>query len=413
MLLWSQADWLSVPTALTSFAAFQEWEAGTLAQGWGALGSQWFDVFFLWLSQSTISLYLNSPLTNYAAVTTLHNTPFVGAVFMDLFWELCATAPSLQNFTSSSDFDLTAGVVLFDVVKINLAFLQNWLDLYVCSATPAALYSTLTTSTPTWFALLISVDPILLLAELFVVAVAALGLDRWVVSNNKQVFYDDLVTLCKYNNLSLTEVAVTLTLSVGFVFFDIFVSFAEDDVIDTLNYLILIFIILTFVFLIIAIDVQYFFMISNTGGDLTFRVIIFDLINNLLGALRVFFCWIRYVFYDLQVELVDMAFQYTDSVNEIALTAWFEVYSNNAHVGTPRTQFSLWASTVSLFWIVMATFIEVASYIFQALTGLFKLVIASFLLWLIVDLFLLRGFALDESFGLAKARTSTNKQTRR
>jgi len=52
----------------------------------------------------------------------------------------------------------------------------------------------------------------------------------------------------------------------------------------------------------------------------------------------------------------------------------------------------------------VATFVDIALYIVQALTGLFKLIIASFLLWLIVDLFLLRGFALEESQGLATLR---------
>lgn len=134
---------------------------------------------------------------------------------------------------------------------------------------------------------------------------------------------------------------MTATLTVGFVFFDIFLSFAEDDVVDTLNYLILLFVILTFVFLLLAVDIQYFFMISNAGGDFTLRVIVFDLINNLLCALRVFFCWIRYIFYDLQVEMVDMTFQYTDSVNETSLLLWFETTASNSSFGSYRNTASL------------------------------------------------------------------------
>jgi len=138
----------------------------------------------------------------------------------------------------------------------------------------------------------------------------------------------------------VTELAVTATLTAGFVFFDIFLSFAEDDVIDTLNYLILLFVILTFVFLLLAVDVQYFFMISNAGGDFTLRIVVFDLINNLLCALRVFFCWIRYIFYDLQVELVDMTFQYTDAVNETSLLLWFDSLPVNSSFGTYRNPVS-------------------------------------------------------------------------
>jgi len=172
---------------------------------------------------------------------------------------------------------------------------------------------------------------------------------RWLAFNaSRSVFYDDVVTLFKYNNLSLTEVAVTTTLVVGFVFFDIFVSFAEEDVVDTFNYLILLFVILTFIFLLIAVDVQYFFMISNAGGDLTLRIICFDLINNFLCALRVFFCWIRYIFYDLQVELVDMTFQYTDAVNDTALLFWFDNLAVNGGSGFYRNPTSLWTSAGAL-----------------------------------------------------------------
>lgn len=220
----------------------------------------------------------------------------------------------------------------------------------------------------------------------------------------RQLFYDDLVTLCKYNNLSLTELAVTVTLTVGFIFFDIFVSFAEEDVFDTLNYLILLFLILTFVFIVIAVDIQYFFMISNAGGDFTLRVVCFDLINNVLCAFRVVFCWIRYIFYDLQVELVDMTFQYTDAVNDMTLLSWFDLATAQSGAGQAPSP-SLWVSLSALAWGVAFTLVDVALYILQALTGLFKIVIASFLLWLIVDLFLLRGLALDESQGLSSARS--------
>lgn len=172
-------------------------------------------------------------------------------------------------------------------------------------------------------------------------------MDRWAGANNRQTFYDDIVTLLKYNNISLTETAVTVTLAVGLVFFDIFLSFAEEDVIDTLNYLIFLFLVLTFVFLLLAVDLQYFFMVSNAGGDLTFRVVCFDLINNLLCALRVFFCWVRYIFYDLQVELVDMTFQYTDAVNELSLASWFEVHATNLASGTANAG-SLWSAFSAL-----------------------------------------------------------------
>lgn len=406
-MIWSQADWSSVPTALTAFAAIQEWEAGSLTQTWNALGVQWADLVLLWLSQDVTSLYLNSPYSNPITSTWNCNSDCFNSYSAELNWELNSLAPSLLHYTIFSEETLETGLFSYlDYIKLQTAFSLNWIDFYVCSAIPAQIYNTIITSSPTWFIFIQSLDPLIILCEIFLVAVVCISLDKWLVSNSRQVFYDDFITLCKYNNLSVTEIAVTLTLSVGFIFFDIFVSFAEEDVVDSLNYMILLFILLTFAFLIIAVDIQYFFMISNTGGDLTLRVVLFDLINNLLGALRVFFCWIRYVFYDLQVELVDMAFQYTDSVNEISLSAWFEIYANNTYTNANRNTGSLWVTSISLLWALIATFIDITLYILQALTGLFKLIIASFLLWLIVDLFLLRGFALDESKGLAKARTA-------
>lgn len=405
-MLWTQADWLSIPTALTSFAAVQEWEAGSLVQTYGALGSQWIDTAIVWLAQSTVALYLNTPHSLLTATYWAKSIGLASAFRLDAALTAQMLAPSLMVGTSPVLSQKAA--LALDVVGMYSAATQHWLDFYVCSALPAQMYSTVLATSPTWLTLIQSVDPILLCVELFFVAVACFSLDRWVAANSKQVFYDDIVTLCKYNNVSLTEVAVTLTLVVGFVFFDIFVSFAEDDVIDTLNYLILLFIVLTFVFLLIAVDLQYFFMVSNAGGDVTLRVICFDLINNLLCALRVFFCWIRYIFYDLQVELVDMTFQYSDSINEVALTSWFDTLAlNTVNAHSPNAG-SLWASSFMLIWVLVATFFDIACYVLQALTGLFKLVIASFLLWLIVDLFLLRGFALDESQGLASARAKKN-----
>lgn len=178
-----------------------------------------------------------------------------------------------------------------DEARIALALAQHTADSYVGASVPAQKYSSATALTSTWFDYLTSADPLILALELFMVAILCLGLGKWTSSRaGRSIFYDDVVTLCKYNNISLTELATTTTLVVGFVFFDIFVSFNEDDVIDAFNYLILLFVILTFVFMLIAVDIQYFFMVSNAGGDLTFRIVCFDLVNNVLCALRVFFC---------------------------------------------------------------------------------------------------------------------------
>lgn len=355
------------------------------------------DLFFGALAQSSALLYTNAGVSLTASSLAPHATLF-DAVLADLGSAALGLAPSLPHFVSPA-------LGSTDALLAYSSFAQHYLDSFVSSVAPAQLYSTLATATPTWVTLILALDPALLVLEVFFVGVVCLSLDKWTTGGTgRQLFYDDLVTLCKYNNLSLTEIAVATTLSVGFVFFDIFVSFAEEDVIDSLNYLILLFVILTFVFLLLAVDVQYFFMVSNAGGDLTFRVICFDLVNNVLCALRVFFCWVRYIFYDLQVELVDLSFHYADSVNETSLLTWFEVNLQNSATWPAHNPNSLISSASALVWSLAAVFLDVALYIFQALAGLFKLVIASFLLWLIVDLFLLRGFALDESHGLTTAR---------
>jgi hypothetical protein len=52
-------------------------------------------------------------------------------------------------------------------------------------------------------------------------------------------------------------------------------------------------------------------------------MVLTDVVTNVLCVLRVFFCWVRYIFYDLQVEAVDFAFHYTDATNE-ALVPWLQ-----------------------------------------------------------------------------------------
>jgi len=88
---------------------------------------------------------------------------------------------------------------------------------------------------------------------------------------------------------------------------------------------------------------------------------------------------------------------------------WFDVQTQTNTALPAVNPNSLLASAAAVLWALAAVFLDVSLYIFQALAGLFKLVIASFLLWLIVDLFLLRGFAHDESHGLTTLRAKKAK----
>jgi len=104
-------------------------------------------------------------------------------------------------------------------------------------------------------------------------------------------FYDNILNFFKYNSISLLEISITCTLFISFYVFDIFLSFSEDDFSDTFFYTILLFIFLMFFFLSIAIDIQYFYSMSNTSnGDISIRLLFFDILNNFLGILRIFLC---------------------------------------------------------------------------------------------------------------------------
>jgi len=313
---------------------------GSLTMSGFGVGTLVLEPALGWVAQLAITLYLTEAAPAFQGLAP-QLTAFVQAVSMDAQCALAGPASSLK-------FSPTAALRRQDIFLADVAASLALQQSNILSYWPASSYLTTFLATPALASWIISLDPALLGAELFFIGVVCIQASQWVsFSGARQLFYDDLVTLCKYNNLSLTELAVTVTLTVGFIFFDIFISFSEEDVFDTLNYLILLFISLTFVFILVAVDIQYFFMISNAGGDFTLRVVCFDLINNVLCAFRVVFCWIRYIFYDLQVELVDMTFQYTDAVNDMTLLHWFDIATSQNGSGQAPSP-SLWVSLSAL-----------------------------------------------------------------
>jgi hypothetical protein len=172
----------------------------------------------------------------------------------------------------------------------------------------------------------------MLLAEGLLVLMVAAPLHSALTAQTSQGSgaYQDFVAACKSSGLSVTEIGVGVTLAAGLLAFDIFLSLSEDDPTDSLGYGVLILVISTFIMWALAVDIQAYYTLSCVGvGDLTTRVILMDALNNFLCALRIFFCWVRYLFYDFQVEAVDLAFHYTDVANELTpLTlleggAWF------------------------------------------------------------------------------------------
>lgn len=256
------------------------------------------------------------------------------------------------------------------------------------------------------FDLLLAWDPALLLLEGFLVLVVAAPFGSALVQRAGQGSgaYQDFVAACKSAGLSVTEIGVGVTLAAGLLVFDIFLSLSEDDPTDTLGYGVLILVIATFALWAMAVDVQAYYTLSCVGsGDLTARVVLMDALNNALCVLRIFFCWVRYLFYDFQVEAVDLAFHYTDVANELTPLTLLEGGAWWAPEPTEGGVRPVWAAAAPL-WALVAPALDVAFTLLQLLMGLFKFAIALFLLWLLVDLFVLRPLALAETAGLLKRR---------
>ena len=172
------------------------------------------------------------------------------------------------------------------------------------------------------------IDVLLIVLELFILLVYFSSYSNYIkVYKKLNIFYDDVIIFFQKNNISLAEFAVFFTLFLGFIFFDIFISFNEDDFLDSFVFFFIILFIFTFFFFFIFLDVQYFYLISSTSnGSYLIRSLIFDIINNLLCILRILICVVRYVSYDLQVEVLDLSFHYIDNNNDFI---YYNVYNTN------------------------------------------------------------------------------------
>jgi len=316
-----------------------------------------------------------------------------------------------KNFFELLNFNV---VFFSDVLMQSLYtdFMRLFYGLY-CNALYQGSYLAVYSTQVRWlFEFVYSVDLAILLVEVLAfIAVLNFAARATALFANTRVFSDDIVTFCKSNNISFTEVGVFFSFFLGFLIFDIFVCGVDEDVTDVFSYLMFIFVILLFFFLILGTDVQYFYMISSiSNGDLTLRVVGFDVINNFLCMLRIFFCWVRYIFYDLQVELVDFSFHYTDSVNEASTTvlAFYDSFSTTLFNDgfTTISDSSLLSVFRSAAWLLVYVYLDVSFLIFQMLLSFVKLFIAFFLLWLIVDLFILKAFVHSESRYLALLRAT-------
>lgn len=215
--------------------------------------------------------------------------------------------------------------------------------------------------------------------------------------------YADFIASLQSLGISATEVGVTFSFFAGLLFLDVFLAFNEEDVTEVLSVGLLVFVIGTFATMIIGLGVQYYYLISGLGnGDLTIRVVIFDFLNNFLCILRIFFCWVRYVFYDAQVEALDFVFHYTDALGQENLNELWASIAQAQQGGWKLQDIGALLSFVGKQLVLI--WAEAAIMVVQAILGAFKLGIALFLVWLIVDLFVLKPLSIVESRGLVRLR---------
>lgn len=326
---------------IQSASALNEWEGSSLVSTAGALSALSFEFFFSYFNLFT-TVVLTSPLADVAAEALLHGIHPAAAgcgLFAQLYLFQCTLADTVggvflpssrsflvDRFAASSYFDSALAADLY----------ADWAA-FVLSTTAVVGFggtrvASLVISTSWLGELAYSFDWLLVVAEaaflVFLLGYAARAVNFF---SQLRVFYDDVVTFCKANNVSFLEVGIFFSLFLGFILFDLFLCAVDEDVTDVFSYFMVTFVALLFFFLVLGIDVQYYYMISSvSSGDLTARVIAFDVINNFLCVLRIFFCWVRYIFYDLQVELVDFSFHYTDSINDLSVLAAYDAWGASA-----------------------------------------------------------------------------------
>ena len=338
--------WNPLDTPLTSSPVFDAVAAGTISPATGVfLFDAAVEVLVL------VSLDLALPLT--------------GPLAQEAGWGLTALAAPLAG-----------GLPGAWVLGGQLALAQGRVGLAVATAV----------------GLLESLDPFLVVGELALAAVLlGGGLALVGQAGGNAPGYADIVSFCQVRSISLAETFALLTFALGFILFDAFVTLAEDDVLEGVSYAFVGVIGLAVALLALAVDLQYYYMISSiSGGELTLRVLYADLVNNALCLLRIFFCWVRYLFYDLQAELVDLSFHYTELAEEGVLGA-------TAGVATSVGGALGWGGLAALTGGLLTTYLDGVALLLQLLIGAFKLALALFLFWLILDLFLLRTLARAEA----------------
>ena len=125
------------------------------------------------------------------------------------------------------------------------------------------------------------------------------------------------ITTLITNLLSYYEVIVMTTSFFFVIILKLILSVSEDDTSDVVALIILLLIVTLIISFYVSIGTikSYFLLNSNSSGEVKKKLIFNDTVNTFLCLLRIFLCLTRYIFYDLQVELVDMVLNYTEEVN--------------------------------------------------------------------------------------------------
>ena len=279
-MVWSQLDWLSISAFAGAVATPMAWECGSLVGqpsiGVGAIFSGFLEADLL-LSSHSRPLYSPAPLAAHVQTCAL-------AFFFDEFTTLPRAVPAFTAVGHSAAGFFEANRLVFEASALTWA--SSW-----AGEVPAALALNAVAATPTWFNFLVSIDPALLFVELLALAFFLFVAPRPASFRLKRRNgYDDVVTFCQTNNISLTELGGITTMVFALIGFDFFLAFVEDDPTEIFSFLVLALALAGGLGLVLAFDIQYFYMVSALGGGNAALVAFNDLVANALCVLRIFLC---------------------------------------------------------------------------------------------------------------------------
>jgi len=116
------------------------------------------------------------------------------------------------------------------------------------------------------------------------------------------------------------DVIISGSIFLAFIIFDMFNTIYGDPFNEIIAIYLCI-VALSILFIIsICQDLFNFFCLSNVANNnVSLKILIYDLIYNFVNFFRIFLSWIRFIFYDIQLEWLDFTNHYVDFENELLL----------------------------------------------------------------------------------------------